>query len=57
MSYDSTFAEIGDNEESDQSVNPIFPPPASLDTPMAEDTSNNGDGGLGILPPLRGNLG
>ena len=57
MSYDSVFAKIGDNEESDQFVNPISTPVASLDIPMADDTSNNGDRGLGRLPPIHGHLG
>ena len=57
MSYDSIFTQIGDNEEFDQSVNPISTPTASLDIPIANDTSNNRDDRLGRLPLLRGHFG
>ena len=43
MSVDSTFAYIGENQESDQSVNPLSTPTSSSNTPMGDNTSQNGD--------------
>ena len=55
MSYDSTFAHIGENEKSTQSVNPISTPATSSYTLMADNTSNNGDNEFAQLP-LRARL-
>ena len=43
MFVDSAFAQLGENQESDESVNPIVTPASSSHTPMADNTSNNGD--------------
>ena len=56
MSYDSAFAHIGENEESNQSVNPISTPATSSQTLIVNDTSNNGDNEFSQLP-LHGRLG
>ena len=58
MSYDSTFAQIGDIVKSDQSVNPISTPSISSNTSMADnERSSNRDNELDRLRPLRGHLG
>ena len=58
MYYDCVFAQIGDIEESDQSVNPIFTPTVSSNITMVDDDrSNNKNNELGRLPPLCGHLG
>ena len=56
MSVDSTFAHIGENQEFDQSVNPISTPASSSNTPMGDNTSQNGDNTRNQLP-IRGHLG
>ena len=54
MSVESTFAQLGENLESNDSVNPIVTPALSLHLPMADNTSTNGDNDPQL--PNRGRL-
>ena len=56
MSIDSTFAHIGDNSKSNQSVNHILTPASSTDALMGDNTSQSGDNMRSQLP-IRGHLG
>ena len=53
MSYNSTFAHISENEESNQSVNPISTLASSSQTPMDDDTNENGDNAFAQLSLCR----
>ena len=55
MSVDSAFAQLGENQESNKSVNPVVTPASSLHLPMADNTSTNGDNDPQL--PIRGRLG
>ena len=55
MSIDSTYAQLGENLESNNSVNPIVTPASSLNLQMASNTSTNGDNDPQL--PIRGRLG
>ena len=55
MSVDSAFAQLGENLESSESVNPIVTPASSLHLPIADNTSTNGDNDPQL--PIRGRLG
>ena len=55
MSVDSAYAQLGENLESNNSVNPIVTPASSLLLPMADNTSTNGDNDPQL--PIRDRLG
>ena len=55
MSIDSAYAQLEENFESNNSVNSIVTPASSLNLPMADDISMNGDHNPQL--PIRGQLG
>ena len=55
MSFDSAYAQLGENLESNNSVNQIVTRASSLQFPMPDDISINGDNNPQL--PIRGRLG
>ena len=55
MSVDSAFAQLGENLESNDSVNPVVTPASSLHLPIADNSSTNRDNDPQL--PIRGRLG